>query len=227
MILMPKQNRTTFTMQCIDQGSMTTAECVNEWLDPVKAEPDNEARKEELLRFSLALLDTMQKDLANSANGGRRSSPFGPPQRFALIVCFAWLGMPEMCEEVLKFTHRPSLKYLWGQLRAPIRQSGGIMRYRPFLTEALTGTDDFAHICDRLLDLVGPPEETKLDTDELSWCRQMIKTAVSSWPPHKRVSHSDVSTLLSICDSFGSNVYAERYVIHPTPKLNELSNLGP
>jgi hypothetical protein len=32
---------------------------------------------------------------------------------------------------------------------------------------------------------------------------------------------------LRICGSFGSNVYTERYVLRPTPKLNEPSNLGP
>jgi hypothetical protein len=123
---------------------MTTAECMNEWLNPVKAEPDNEARKEELLKFSLALLETMQKDLAMTANGVRKGSPFGPPQESALIVCFVWLGMPEMCQEVLKFTHCPSLGYLWRDLRVPVLRSGGIMRYRSFLTEALTDTEDFA-----------------------------------------------------------------------------------
>jgi hypothetical protein len=234
MILMPKQNRTTFEMHCIEQGSMTTAECMNEWLNPVKAEPDNEARKEELLKFSLALLETMQKDLAMTANGVRKGSPFGPPQESALIVCFVWLGMPEMCQEVLKFTHCPSLGYLWRDLRVPVLRSGGIMRYRSFLTEALTDTEDFAQVCDALLALVGPPdalfglpEEIELDPDELAWCQQMIKAALSSCPPHKRVSHSDVITLLRICGSFGSNVYAERYFLRPTPKLNEPSNLGP
>jgi hypothetical protein len=188
MILMPKKNLTTFTMYCIRQGSMTTGECINEWLNPLKAEPESEEKRQDLLKFSVALLGEMRKDLADSADGKTQSPIYGSAAKRALIVCFAWLGMPEMCEEILKFPQLPDLEYLGGILRAPIRQSGGIMRYRSFLTKALSNTGDLEQVCDALLALVGHPGEIEYSPDEFAWCQQMIQTALTSYPPHKRVS---------------------------------------
>jgi hypothetical protein len=225
MILMPKKNLTTFTMYCVVQGSMAIAECVNERLNPLKAEPENKAKREDLSEFSSALLATMKRDRPD--NGETQSSVFGPAEKGALIVCFAWLGMPEKCEEVLEFTQLPILGYLWEDLRAPIRQSGSIMRYRHFLTKALSNTNDLEQVCDGLIALVGPPGEIEHSPDELAWCQQMIQTALSSYPPHKRVSQSEISSLMSIYGSFGWNMYAEWYVTRLAPRLNISSNLVP
>jgi len=217
MILMPKKNLVPFAMYCIEEGSMTIVESVRERLDLFKPEPDNVARRKDLLKFSLALWDKIKGADAQSANvvssyGGKSYSRYGPDEKGALIVCFAWLGMPEMCEEVRKSMNGPIPLHVYKDLRVPIQQSGGIVRYRSFLADAVSGEEDIAHVHRGLLELVGSPGETGHHPKVVSWCQQMIKTKLSSYSPGKRVSSFEISTLLRMCGDFGSSMYAERYV---------------
>jgi len=86
------------------------------------------------------------------------------------------------------------------------------MRYRSFLTKALSTRDGVTQMYYDLLALTGPAGETGYDPEVLSWCQQKIRTTVSSYPSDKRMSQTDHTYLLSMCGKYGSTLYAERYV---------------
>ena len=141
--LMPKNNLASFQVQRILDGTATVKEFVKERLDLLKAEPENKERQDDLYNFCVEVLVTIERERedkqraqAAAKSGGRPYSTYGDPpyehfkeeDKDLLIVCFAWLGMPEMCERVRKLMEWPLDKGVCADLRTPIERTGGIAR---------------------------------------------------------------------------------------------------
>jgi hypothetical protein len=71
-------------------------------------------------------------------------SGFSMEDQSVLIICFAWLGMPEMCEAVQKLMQDAMDDAFFAELREPIQRSGGIMHYQSFLAGALSSQDNIS-----------------------------------------------------------------------------------
>jgi hypothetical protein len=179
MILMPKQKVNSFTIKRIQHGKATVKESAKVHLDLVKAEPENEERRKALLDFSQALLDVMKEEdskrsVSISWYRGYTNFSVRDDDKSFLVVCFAWLGMPEMCEMARKSMHDAMKVTVFAELREPIQRLGGMMRYRSFLTEALSSQDNITSLLEALDVLVDPSSETGRDPEVMIWSRQLI-----------------------------------------------------
>ena len=63
---------------------------------------------------------------------------------------------------------------VFAELREPIQRLGGMMRYRSFLTEALSSQDNITSLLEALDVLVDPSSETGRDSELMIWSRQLI-----------------------------------------------------
>jgi hypothetical protein len=217
MILMPKQNFVSFTVKRISQRDATVKDCAKERLDPFKAEPENEDRKSDLLNFCQVLSKQMRKEDRKSSRmvsryEGKPHSRFNADEKSVLIVCFAWLGLPEMCETVRMSMHDAIEDTVFAELRKPIQRSGGIMHYRSFLTEALSSQDNITYLLEALDALFDPSSDTAHDPEVISWSRQLIQKTVDSYDASRSMIERDASVLMDLCARFGPRIYAERYV---------------
>jgi hypothetical protein len=137
-------------------------------------------------------------------------SGYSAEDQSVLIICFAWLGMPEMCEAVRKLMHDPIEDNFFAELREPIQRSGGIMRYRSFLTEALSRQDNITYLREALDALVDPSSETGRGPEVISWSRQMIQMTLDSYDASRSMIELDASVLMDLCARFGPSIYSER-----------------
>ena len=174
MVLIPKHRFDSFTVKRIFQRNANAKDCAKERLDPLKAELDNEEMRTNLLNFSQTLWRaTIEKDRESAAMATKyeyKPRPrFEPDEKGVLIVCFAWLGMPEMCEIVRKSMQNPVPSTVFEELRDPIQRSGGISRYQSFLTEAISCQNNISDVVEALDALVDPSSETASVPDVLSW----------------------------------------------------------
>ena len=139
MLLMPKKNLASFQVQRIKDVTATVKEYVKERLDPLKADPENRERQDDLYDFCVEVMVTIERekeeeqrrqDAAKSDGrpyskyGNRSYEHFKEEDKGLLIVCFAWLGMPEMCERVRKLMDWPPDKCVCADLRTPIERTG-------------------------------------------------------------------------------------------------------
>lgn len=171
---MPKQNFVSFTIKRILQRNAKVKDCAKERLDPLKAEPENEEKRTDLLNFNQDLWRTMVEEDRKSAmftskHGWKHAPRFNADEKGVLIVCFAWLGMSEMCEMVRVSMEDPVPVTIFEELRDPIQRSGGILRYQSFLTETLSRQDNISNVVEALDALVDPSNETEPESDVLSW----------------------------------------------------------
>jgi hypothetical protein len=60
--LMPKKNLASFQVQRILDGTATVKEFVKERLDPLKAEPENKERQDDLYNFCVEVLVTIERE---------------------------------------------------------------------------------------------------------------------------------------------------------------------
>jgi hypothetical protein len=139
MLLMPKKNLASFQVQRIKDVTATVKEYVKERLDPLKADPENRESQDDLYDFCVEVMVTIERekeeeqrrqDAAKSDGrpyskyGNRSYENFKEEDKGLLIVCFAWLGMPEMCERVRKLMDWPLDKCVCADLRTPIERTG-------------------------------------------------------------------------------------------------------
>jgi hypothetical protein len=197
-----------------------------ERLDPLKAEPENKDKQDDLYNFCVELLVTIEEekrraeeDAVEFANlytriGNRPYSTFKEEDKDLLVVCFAWLGMPEMCERVRKPMGLPLDKTVCHDLRAPIERTGGIARYQSFLTEALF-YEDFTELYYALDALVGSRGKIGCDPAVLPWTREMFLRTMDSYPPppQSTMEEDEAIILMRLCEWCGPDIYAERYVV--------------
>jgi hypothetical protein len=217
MILMPKQKVNSFTIKRIQQGKATVKESAKVHLDLVKAEPENEERRKTLLDFSQALLDVMKEEdskrsVSISWYRGYTNFSVRDDDKSFLVVCFAWLGMPEMCEMARKSMHDAMKVTVFAELREPIQRLGGIMRYQSFLTEALSSQDNITSLLEALDVLVDPSSETGRDPEVMTWSRQLIQKTVDSYDASRPMVERDATILMGLCARFGPRIFSERYV---------------
>ena len=217
MVLIPKHRFDSFTVKRIFQRNANAKDCAKERLDPLKAELDNEEMRTNLLNFSQTLWRaTIEKDRESAAMATKyeyKPRPrFEPDEKGVLIVCFAWLGMPEMCEIVRKSMQNPVPSTVFEELRDPIQRSGGISRYQSFLTEAISCQNNISDVVEALDALVDPSSETASVPEVFSWSQKIIQRALGSYLEDRLMEERDAGTLMSLCARFGSNIYSERYV---------------
>jgi hypothetical protein len=152
MILMPKKKLNSFTIKRIQQGNATVEDTARARLKIFQAEPENEKRRSDLLDFAQDVYRAMKEEDSGTPQpvpwyGDKlRSgfSGFSMEDQSVLIICFAWLGMPEMCEAVQKLMQDAMDDAFFAELREPIQRSGGIMHYQSFLAGALSSQDNIS-----------------------------------------------------------------------------------
>ena len=223
MLLMPKKNLASFQIKQIQNVTATVKKCVAERLNPFKADPENKDKKDDLYDFCVELLITIEgekrraeEDAVKFANlyAYRPHSTFKEDDKGLLVVCFAWIGMPEMCERVWKLMDLPLDKTICHDLRAPIERTGGIARYQSFLTEALF-YEDLTELYYSLDALVGERGEIGCDPAVLPWTREMFLRTMDSYPPppQSTMKEDEAIILMRLCEWCGPDIYAERYVV--------------
>jgi len=228
---MPRQKSITFTIKRIQQGTTTVRESTKALLDLFKAEPEDEKRRNDLLIVAQAIYDAMEERYSGTRYpvpwyGSQLHSGFGRDDYSVLIICFAWLGMPEMCEMVRKSRHHPLPNAVFAELREPIKRSGGTAHYRAFLTAALSGQDNITELLHALDTLVDPPSETAQDPEAHAWSRQMIQTTLDSYSASRVMNEKDASILMKyVCPVWPEHLFPE-VCLHPAPLLNEASDLA-
>jgi hypothetical protein len=218
MILMPKKKLNSFTIKRIQQGNATVEDTARARLKIFKAEPENEKRRSDLLDFAQDVYRAMKEEDSGTPQpvpwyGDKlRSgfSGFSMEDQSVLIICFAWLGMPEMCEAVQKLMQDAMDDAFFAGLSEPIQRSGGIMHSQSFLAGALSSQDNISYLLMSMDELIDPSSETGRDPEVISWSRQLIQKTLDSYDAGRLMMDSDAGVLLDLCARFGPSFYFER-----------------
>lgn len=215
---MPNENFISFMVKQVLHGTVKAESCARKLLDAYNVNPEDKKSSGDLRRLCTALAFEMQtKEMLDLSirtgsiiHRSRRDWHMNDYDKSWLVVCCAWLDMPDICERIQKTMSQAIPESFFEELRYPIMRSGKFSQYQALLTATLSqkqNVTDVSSALDRLMDIAGGAGH---DPQVLSWSRQMIETALDS--SRTLMQEADACTLLGLCRRYGASMYTEWYV---------------